>query len=685
MTLPVPELLLTLSPRVLRAVVTTFGPVPGLPANASPLAIAQAVFALSSAAPAEGAPRLPPKLASFLSSRLARFGSPGGRLALVEAARALGDPRAATWLALPAADVSALLAIELATAKGAVRKRAKLLFALAGLRVDRDLPARPTYELLAQGPALRTLGAKEGATVLARAFGDRLLHLFATLDPDGALRFALFLPAPTEATLEIDLSAPTRFVPRTAVSVAIDLVRLSPDRTRATITLAAPELLPEYARALGLSLDPSFTLRPFQLLTTARLREMSVPPIAELEVVGARVRRPGGFREERRGAGVLDETNQGGGGYLDRLTVRMTAPDGKRVDAFLQTPHRFEISDRSLEAPVCAALGALGTFAPGALPDDARSLAPYEHGEWRLRGILTDAGFERMVREGRFVRVASAHVVTKEHRMHGAAYVVRDVPGEPGLQYALAEDRSLGARLVSEADRVAWRLDLEVLRRSMMRDLGAVHAQAPLKIPGLLDLGVVHLTRARLRIVYVMAEPPRDWIDAVLLACGVLTPVIFVPAGHAAGVIGMRAIELDVGEQLGAKSVGRALGRAAEALGIPGEVEAWRTCAEDVVLEVAARTLWVLGVRVHLPDHPFKLLLHLAERRGQVIATADLGLKLGVGGEPNVRARKAKALLEKHVREALEGAGSGSTLAEEMIVAEGKAGYRLGVGVRVLT
>jgi hypothetical protein len=29
--------------------------------------------------------------------------------------------------------------------------------------------------------------------------------------------------------------------------------------------------------------------------------------------------------------------------------------------------------------------------------------------------------------------------------MHGGGYVVRDVPGEPGLQVALAEDRALNA------------------------------------------------------------------------------------------------------------------------------------------------------------------------------------------------------------------------------------------------
>src|SRR4029077_18930272 len=122
--------------------------------------------------------------------------------------------------------------------------------------------------------------------LLRRAFGDRLLHLFAARDPDGALRFALFLPVPTEATLDLDPAAPASFVQRKSTRVAIDLVRLSPDCSRAAITTAAPELLPEYARAFDLSPDPSFPLRPFQLLTNARLHEVSVAPVTDIAVVG---------------------------------------------------------------------------------------------------------------------------------------------------------------------------------------------------------------------------------------------------------------------------------------------------------------------------------------------------------------------------------------------------------------
>jgi hypothetical protein len=145
---PLAELLSTLSPAALRAFVSAFGPIPGLAANATPLAAAKFLFvypaAYPSAAPADGTPRLPTKHARFLLSVLPRFGTEGGRSAFVEAGRALGDTRVDAWLATNAVDVAVHLAAEQATTKGAAHKRARLLFALAGLRLDRDLPERPT-------------------------------------------------------------------------------------------------------------------------------------------------------------------------------------------------------------------------------------------------------------------------------------------------------------------------------------------------------------------------------------------------------------------------------------------------------------------------------------------------------------------------------------------------------------
>jgi hypothetical protein len=676
--LPSPEVLLSLSAPVLRSLLDHFAPrgLPSLPAKPTPHAIARAIHT-------HGAPG---KLGAVLSSTIARFASPRGRLAIVEGARAMGDSRADAFLASPAHDVAATLAITRATGKPPARRAAKRLFALATHRVERDLAEHPTYELVADAaPVSRDPAAV--LPILERALGKQLLEAWPALEPDGTLRLSLFLRQPTENRLVWDDEA-SRIVQRRDVPVAVDVVRIAPDGARVSFTLAMPELLRTYASALSLSLRPSFTLRPLHDLTRARLATLTVPGVTRIDVVALRFRRPGGSRVEVRGPDALDpQIHSPRSGYVDRATIRLTLDDGARVDAFLQLPHRVEISsaDPAHVAAVRAALSALGLFAPGALPDDARSLAPYEHGEWRLRAVLPGTGFEALVRRKLLVRALASHVSSHEHRMHGAGYVVRDVAGEPGVQYALAEDRSLGARLVSAKDRVVWRLDRSALAAALARDLGATRADAPLDLEGLLDLGVVTLPSGKLRFVYAMGEPAQGWIDAVRRACSLgVTPVVLVPKGHAGHARGMLEIELDVAEQLGCKRIGRVLGRAAEALGVPHEVDRWRLCDEDVVVDAAKQITWVTGVRVPLKERPFGLVLHLAKVGGLLLATKDLGARISNAGAPDVTARKAKAEAEEQIRKVLDEAGVDSAIVNRLIVAEGKKGYRLGVSARVL-
>src|ERR1700722_4001731 len=85
---PSPELLLSLSPSVLRSLLATFGPLPGLRPNAPLLSIVRAIF--------EG--RAGAKLARVLGSVVARFSTETGRRAIVEGGRARRDARAAEWL-----------------------------------------------------------------------------------------------------------------------------------------------------------------------------------------------------------------------------------------------------------------------------------------------------------------------------------------------------------------------------------------------------------------------------------------------------------------------------------------------------------------------------------------------------------------------------------------------------------
>jgi hypothetical protein len=293
--------------------------------------------------------------------------------------------------------------------------------------------------------------------------------------------------------------------------------------------------------------------------------------------------------------------------------------------------------------------------------------------------------FERLRKMGRLVRTEAAHVSTREHRMHGAAYVVRDVDGERDVQYALAEDRSLGARLVGPKDRVAWRLDTQALAAAMRKDLGAHAAPAPLGTAGVLDLGVVTLASGKLRVVYAMAEPPAGWVESVRRASGVgVTPVVLVPKGHAGEARGMLEVEIDVAEQLGARSVGRVLGRIATALGVEKDVEPWRVCEEDVLVETNTDRVWVKGVSIRFNEQRWKYLNLLAQKGGVVAAARELGSAISKSGYPDVVARRMKIQVDRQVRRELEAQGADASIVERMIVAEGRLGYRFGVSVRVV-
>ena len=324
-----------------------------------------------------------------------------------------------------------------------------------------------------------------------------------------------------------------------------------------------------------------------------------------------------------------------------------------------------------------------GLFAPGALPDDARSLAPYEHGEWRWRAVVGDAVFERLRKMGRLMRTQSAHVSTPEHRMHGAAYVV-DAAGE-GSQYALAEDRSLGARLVGPKDRVAWRLDTRALAAAMTADLGAHAAPTPLAIAGVLDLGLVTLASGKLRVVYAMAEPPAGWVETVRRACGVsVTPVVLVPKGHAGEARGMLEVEIDVSEQL--RGAARRAGARANRGGARRSRARWSRRAlrrGRSSIDPATERVWVTGVCIRFNEQRWQLVSVLARKGGAVATTKDLGAAISKSSYPDV-ARRMKIQVERQMRRELEAAGADASIVDRMIVAEGRQGYRFGASVRVL-
>jgi hypothetical protein len=635
--------------------------------------------------------RLGPKLSRALLF-VARFGTARGRDAFVEAARVVGDRRADEWPRARPADVAATVALQRATGKGQPRAIASRLAKLALLRLERELSERPTYELLSTTPLMPNAST---ANALRRGLKGDVVDLWTHVALDGTLHVALFTRLRTTVRLTRDKAGKVGSRAESA-SVAIDTVEVSSDGTRVAITAASRELVLRVAQALSLSLRPSFTLKPLQGLTATALARMKFPAgVRRVAVVARRARTPDGGRTETRAGDVLAEGGAMDGpraGYIDRATIRVTLEDGCTADAFLQLPHRVEVSDPAGAPAVRAVLGALHLFEPGALPDDARSLAPLEHADWRWRRVVGDAEFESLVARKILVRAVVAHVATEEARMHGASYVVRAVPGEAGgktgegeMEYALAEDPAYGARLVTPAARAAWRMDREALAAAMSANLGSSRAggAAAIAADGLLDLGTVTLASGKLRFVYALGAPPKGWLASVRRACGMgVTPVVLVPRGHDVGDAGFVVVELDVKEQLGARNIYRALGRAAEALDVANEVEAWRNCDEDVVIDAATERVWVRGVLVTLSDLPYRLILLLA-RAGRVVATKDLGAKLSAGDYPDEAARRLKGKLESQVRACLRAEGDPWDVGQ-LVVTEGKKGYRLGVTARVI-
>ena len=219
----------------------------------------------------------------------------------------------------------------------------------------------------------------------------------------------------------------------------------------------------------------------------------------------------------------------------------------------------------------------------------------------------------------------------------------------------------------------------------MMRDLGAQPASSPLDLPGVLDLGVVALASGKLRVAYAMAEPPAGWVEALRRAAGVgMTPVALVPKGYAGEAKGMLEVELAVDEQLGALRVARVLGRIAEALGLEGEVEAWRLYDEEVVLDLASQRMWVVGVAVTLSDKSWRYVEYLAKSGGKAVTTKEIGQDVSRSDYPDVSARKARRAVEKQVRQALVAAVADAGVAERLFASEGRLGVRFGVGLRVI-
>ena len=150
-------------------------------------------------------------------------------------------------------------------------------------------------------------------------------------------------------------------------------------------------------------------------------------------------------------------------------------------------------------------------------------------------------------------------------------------------------------------------------------------------------------------------------------------------------------MELDLHEQFGvAATTGLVTGRIATALKIEDEIdEKWRLAEMDEVLVIdrKGKRIWLLGVELpHLLDGTYRLLERLAIERGDVVEVRVLGAYVSGASDPDVVVRKRRARLVTQIERSFAAAGAVLPvgLAEELIVIDGRGGYRLGVGCKVI-
>jgi hypothetical protein len=615
------------------------------------------------------------------------------------------------------------------------KKRALLarVFVRVRLRLDRWLPPRASYEVVLGAKEDRDHEAERDSDFAARvarelreALGDAFVDVYVD-DYDGAVHVAVLHRAPVVAHASRgDGGGVSRVLTR---AVLADDLRFDRATGRLFLVTARPSWLAAYVRAMRGALllsrarsagdasapardpssSPSLSFKWIQARGAAALREIAIPRgVLAVDIVGCQWSAGKGVRKETRGPGALAALEEGAplaGGYITRLTLRLRVAESPYpVDVFMQLPHRLSFSDMRYEAHAREVMRALHVFEPGALADDAHTLAPFEHPEWRWLEIVGREAFARMAHMARaklLVRVKTRRVASAEHRRLGHTFVVQDIPGEDDAKYAMAEDESEPARTVSDDATAMWQLDAIALARAMRADLGtppsetSATASAPAHASdGLLDLGVLALASGKIHFFYALCPAGKRALAGAVGACPLgVTPVVLVPAGRRFAEATLRQVDLSILEQLGAASVAWVTGHVAEALGAADEVEAWRRVGTgiDVVIEKSTQRVWLLGaLLVHLSDNVYKLFECLAVNSGRVVPVKDLGVYMSRNSSaPDALVRRTRAEIDARVTRSLREAGVKVTAdvrekIGKLAAKKGRGGYTMELAVKVM-
>ncbi|HEY2514387.1 MAG TPA: hypothetical protein VGI39_26160, partial [Polyangiaceae bacterium] len=450
---------------------------------------------------------------------LARLVAGGARRALLDAAAAL---------ALPLADLHALPTAELALHVLTLRHDdprwlgvlRRALLAIAELGADPPF----AYEHVAREPR-RARPLPEAASdlrpLLATALSPatRDFDLWSEEDPSGAYHFALLSADAPAVALDFAPSLDSR--PRRYTPLRFDRVSVDVAGGRVAITTQHPEDVRAIAAAVGLALfgdaaffgdRPAFTTRPIELLGTAGIATAPLPaPITRVRVIACTQERIRLGRRRATGSSALALFEEGPGlavGYLPEVTLRFDlAGDDTPVDVEVRLPSRFWCGSPRWEPVIREAMAGLGMLAPGTLPDDAWSLFPVRHPDWRLREALGEGEVEALLAAGALQRVVSRNVTREELRAQGSNLLTFPIPGEPGASYAISSDPSVPSRDVTARDRELLELDVPRLAGIRAREMGLEGEPRVHDAGARVVLGTLKARTASLAFVAVLRAP----------------------------------------------------------------------------------------------------------------------------------------------------------------------------------
>ena len=406
---------------------------------------------------------------------------------------------------------------------------------------------------------------------------------------------------------------------------SIDVVRIDVSEGRILVCTDDPSLERVYARAAGKALfnaptffgdSPSYSLKALVALGSEGLAARRWPGVLRVRIVDITWDDGAGVTHTAHGSDALaafEKLGGASGGYVTAVVFRIDAPSVARpIDVAIRLPHRAQYRTPRYERLARAALEPLGVFAPGTLADDAYTLAPWIHAEWRWRKVLGDPLFERMCAAGILVPAKTRMVGGPEIGKYGWSYVSFDLRSEPGKKYAVAMDPALRSRDLEADEQRMWSLDLAAVARALARNLGAEPAEPdPAIADRALDLGVVQGDDISLRVFAVLRSPgpsARALALAMTRAAGASHVVVLLPDGRSLGA-GVE-IGLTLAELFGMDPIaGKAFAGVEKTRGLKRAiVPPWKLAAPDVrfVGEDKTGRLWLDRHELVLPDGGMK-------------------------------------------------------------------------------